>query len=114
MFSVVVQGSLVGPVARASGVPMTLTEPEPWHVSVRLRDEPRGLRRYVVAPGSAAAGVSIRDLPLGRRPWISLVLRDGAARQPRGSMTLEAGDEVLLLGAGDEIQPLFEGDEDRA
>jgi cell volume regulation protein A len=114
MFSVVVQGTLVGPVARASGVPMTLTEPEPWHVSVRLRDEPRGLRRYVVAPGSAAAGVSIRDLPLGRRPWISLVLRDGAARQPRGSMTLEAGDEVLLLGAGDEIQPLFEGDEDRA
>jgi cell volume regulation protein A len=113
MFSVVVQGSLVGPVARASGVPMTLTEPEPWHVSVRLRDEPRGLRRYVVAPGSAAAGVSIRDLPLGRRPWISLVLRDGSARQPRGSMTLEAGDEVLLLGAGDELQPLFEGGEDR-
>jgi potassium/hydrogen antiporter len=109
-----VQGSLVGPVAGATGVPMTLTEAEPWHVSVRLRNEPRGLRRYVVAPGSAAAGVSIRDLPLGRRPWISLVLRDGAAHQPRGSMMLEVGDEVVLLGAGDELGAVFEGDGNRA
>jgi cell volume regulation protein A len=112
MFSVVVQGSLVELVARLTGVPMSVTEQEPWHVSVRLRDEPQGVRRYVVAPDAAAAGTAIRDLPLGRRPWISLVLRDGAARQPRGSTTLEPGDEVLLLGAGDELQPLFEHPQD--
>jgi potassium/hydrogen antiporter len=109
MFSVVVQGSLVSAVARAAGVPMTQTGQEPWHVSVRLRDEPRGVRRYVVAAGAPADGVAIRDLALGRQPWISLLIRDGAARQPRGSTVLGAGDEVLLLGAGDDVRELFEG-----
>jgi NhaP-type Na+/H+ and K+/H+ antiporter len=109
MFSVVVQGSLVSTVARAAGVPMTETGQEPWHVSVRLRDEPRGVRRYVVAAGAPADGVAIRDLALGRQPWISLLIRDGAARQPRGSTVLSAGDEVLLLGAGEDVRELFEG-----
>jgi len=108
MFSVVVQGSLVSTVAGWAGVPMTQTDQEPWHVSVRLRDEPRGVRRYVVAAGAPADGVAIRDLPMGKRPWISLLIRDGAAHQPRGSTVLGEGDEVLLLGAGDELRPMFE------
>src|SRR5438067_10117178 len=37
-FSVVVQGSLVNTAARLAGVPMTQSDQEPWHVSVRLRD----------------------------------------------------------------------------
>jgi cell volume regulation protein A len=109
MFSVVVQGSLVSVAARLAGVPMTQSDKEPWHVSVRLRDEPRGVRRFLVAPGSAADGVAIRDLPMGRRPWISLLIRDGAAQQARGSTVLEPGDEVLLLGADDDLGELFEG-----
>ena len=87
---------------------MTQTDQEPWHVSVRLRDEPRGVRRYVVAAGAPADGVAIRDLPMGTRPWISLLIRDGAAHQPRGSTVLGEGDEVLLLGAADDLRPLFE------
>ena len=110
MFSVLVQGSLVPRVARLAGVPMTQTDQEPWHVSVRLRDEPRGVRRYLVAAGAPADGIAIRDLPMGRRPWISLLIRDGAAHQPRGATVLGEGDEVLLLGAGDELRPLFEGE----
>jgi cell volume regulation protein A len=108
MFSVVVQGSLVSPAARLAGVPMTQSDKEPWHVSVRLRDEPRGVRRFVVAPGAPADGAAIRDLPMGRKPWISLLIRDGAAHQARGSTVLEEGDEVLLLGAGDDVAGIFE------
>jgi Trk K+ transport system NAD-binding subunit len=67
------------------------------------------VRRFLVAPGSAADGVAIRDLPMGRRPWISLLIRDGAAQQARGSTVLEPGDEVLLLGADDDLGELFEG-----
>jgi NhaP-type Na+/H+ and K+/H+ antiporter len=89
---------------------MTETGQEPWHVSVRLRDEPRGVRRYVVASGAPAEGTAIRDLTMGRRPWISLLIRDGAARQPRGSTVLAEGDEVLLLGADDDLRGVFEGD----
>jgi NhaP-type Na+/H+ and K+/H+ antiporter len=114
IFSVVVQGSLVNTAARLAGVPMTQSDQEPWHVSVRLRDEPRGVRRFVVADGSPADGVAIRDLPIGRRPWISLLIREGAAHQPRGSTLLEPGDEVLLLGAGDDLQALFEGEPEPA
>ena len=114
MFSVVVQGSLVNTAARLAGVPMTQSDQEPWHVSVRLRDEPRGVRRFVVADGSPADRVAIRDLPIGRRPWISLLIREGAAHQPRGSTVLEPGDEVLLLGAGDDLQALFEGEPEPA
>ncbi len=109
MFSVVVQGSLVSVAARLAGVPMTQSDREPWHVSVGLRNEPRGVRRFVVVAGSAADGVAIRDLPMGRRPWISLLIRDGAAHQARGSTVLERGDEVLLLGADDGLAELFEG-----
>jgi potassium/hydrogen antiporter len=109
MFSVVVQGSLVGAAARAAGVPMTQSDKEPWHVSVRLSDEPQGVRRYVVRRGARADGAAIRDLPMGRRPWISLLIRNGAAQQARGSTVLEAGDEVLLLGADDALGEMFEG-----
>src|SRR5947209_106595 len=109
MFSVVVQGRQVSVSARLAGVPMTQSDREPWPVSVGLRDEPPGVRRVLVEAGSAADGVAIRDLPLGRHPWISLLIRDGAALQARGSTVLEAGDEVLLLGASDGLAGLFEG-----
>jgi Trk K+ transport system NAD-binding subunit len=41
--------------------------------------------------------------------WISLVIREGAARQARGSTVLQPGDEVLVLGAGRSAQAMFEG-----
>jgi cell volume regulation protein A len=64
MFSVVVQGSLVGQAARLAGVPMTQSDQEPWHVSVRLRDEPHGVRRFIVAPGAQAT-----ELPSATCRW---------------------------------------------
>jgi cell volume regulation protein A len=110
--SVLVQGSTIAWVAQRAGVPMRFVEPEPWDVSIRLRNEPRDLRRYVVTEDARAVGQSIRDLPLGERAWISLVVRDGEARQARGSHVLEPGDELLVLADARSfaaLRRLFEG-----
>jgi cell volume regulation protein A len=113
-FSVVVQGTSIPWVAARLGIPMRIVEPEPWDVSVRLRHEPRGVRRYVVRSGSRADGLSIRDLPLGEHTWVSLIVRDGEARQARGGHVFQPDDEVLLLSEAhdaDALRRLFEGRE---
>jgi cell volume regulation protein A len=110
MFSVVVQGSLVPTVAGRLGLEMRQIHQEPWDLSVRLRDEPQEVGRYVVAAGSPADGVALRDLVLGERAWISLIMRDGAAHQARGDSVLRAGDEVLVLGTSARAQAVFEGE----
>jgi potassium/hydrogen antiporter len=97
LFSVIVQGGLVPAVAHRLGVPMRLIEPEPWALGVRLRDEPRGIRRFVVMAGSAADGCSIDDLPVSEDVWVSLVTRGGQLLPVRGDAVLRAGDEVMAL-----------------
>jgi potassium/hydrogen antiporter len=96
-FSVIVQGTTIPFAASRLQIPMRVVEPEPWDLSIRLRREPQGVQRYVVAPGSRAAGETLRDLPLGDHAWVSLVVRGDEPRQARGSHVFEAGDEVLLL-----------------
>jgi potassium/hydrogen antiporter len=103
-FSVVVQGGLVPSVARRAGVPMRILEPEPWSLNVRLREEPTGLREVVVAAGSLADGMAVRDLDLGEHMWISLVNRSGELLPVNGATVLHAGDEVLLLVDPDSAQ----------
>jgi cell volume regulation protein A len=110
-FSVLVQGSLIPYVARRLGVPMRTVEPEPWDVSIRLR-EPGNVQHYVVGPESRVVGSAIRDLPLGERAWISFVVQDGEARQARGSHVLRVGDDVHVIGEPEDaavLQRLFEG-----
>jgi cell volume regulation protein A len=96
-FSVIVQGTTIPFVAARLRIPMRLVHPEPWDLSIRLRTEPKGVQRYVVARGSRAAGEAIRDLPLGDHAWVSLIVRNDEPRQARGSHVFEPGDEVLLL-----------------
>jgi potassium/hydrogen antiporter len=111
--SVLVQGSTIPWVAHRLGVPMRIVEPEPWDVSIRLR-EPGEIQRYTVGPRSRVLGSAIRDLPLGERAWVSFVVQDGTARQARGSHVFRAGDEVHVLGDPDDervLQRLFEGPE---
>jgi cell volume regulation protein A len=98
--SVAVHGLSFHPLARLAGVPFRHVEDLPWTVSVGLRDEPENVRRVTVAPGSRADGVRIRDLPIGDHSWISLIVRDSQAIQPRGSVRLEPGDELLVLAGG--------------
>ena len=60
--------------------------------------------RVIVAPNAIAAGRRIRELPIGEHTWVSLVVRAGRSEQPRGSLRLEPGDEVVLLSdSGDEV-----------
>ncbi len=97
--SVVVQGSLVPTVARLLGVPMRDVEPEPWSLGVRLRDEPNGVHRLTVAPGSAADGTRIADLSvLPEGAWVSFVVRAGRLVPVSAETLLEARDEALVLG----------------
>jgi cell volume regulation protein A len=97
LLSVFVQGGLVPTLARLLNVPMRVSEPEPWALGMRFRDEPEGLRRYVVAPGSPADGCAVQDLDVGESFWISMISRNGRLVHVRGDTTLQAGDEVLAL-----------------
>jgi cell volume regulation protein A len=105
-FSVIVQGSTIPFVAARLGVPMRLVEPEPWDVSIRLRNEPRDVRRFLVVRRSRAAGERIADLPLGENAWISLVIRDGTAQRPRGDFVVEGDDELLVLADAEDVPSL--------
>src|ERR671922_201243 len=96
-FSVIVQGTTIPLVASRLRIPMRLLHPEPWDLSIRLRAEPKGIQRYVVARGSRAAGEAIRDLPLGDHAWVTLVVRDDMPRQARGSHVFAPGDEVVVI-----------------
>jgi potassium/hydrogen antiporter len=96
-FSVLVQGTTIPLAAGRLRIPMRIVEPEPWDLSIRLRREPQGVQRFVVARGARAAGERLRELPLGDHAWVSLIVRGDEPRQARGSHVFEPGDEVLLL-----------------
>jgi cell volume regulation protein A len=105
-FSVIVQGSSIPFVAKWLEVPMRFVEPEPWDVSIRLRNEPRDVRRFLVARGSRAVGARIRNLPLSENTWISLIIRDGTAQRPRGAFVIEPEDELLVLADSEDVPAL--------
>jgi potassium/hydrogen antiporter len=102
--SVLVQGLALEPLASLLRVPMTTRRrPRGFALRIPLRHEPEGVLRLTVAPGATAAGRRIRDLPIGEDTWVALVVRAGRTEQPRGSLVLEPGDEVVLLSdPGDE------------
>ena len=104
--SVLIQGVTVGRVARWLAVPLRHVEPEPWALSIRLTERPRGVVRCIVHPRSRIVGSAIRDVPIGRGAWISMVIRDGVVIQPRGSTVMQPGDEVLLLSESDDAGAL--------
>jgi potassium/hydrogen antiporter len=106
LVSVVGQGTLVPFVAGALDIPMRERPALPWELSIRLREEPQGPYELEVGAGSRAEGRAIRDLPLGEHAWVTLVVRDGAATRPGGSLELRAGDRILLLAQREDLEPL--------
>jgi potassium/hydrogen antiporter len=105
-FSVTVQGGLVPTLAHRLGIPLRTVEPEPWSLGVRFSEEPEGLHRYHVVAGSAADGSAVSDLPFGEDVWVSLIIRDGNLVTAAADMTLQAGDDVLVLAEPDEAPAL--------
>ncbi|WP_082945683.1 cation:proton antiporter [Mycobacterium sp. E2733] len=98
IFSVLVQGSSVPGVAKLLELPMRTVETRPWEIGVRLADEPEGVHRFSVAPGSAAEGCTVEGLSdrVGDI-WVSIVVRTTGLVPVRGDTELEAGDEVVVL-----------------
>jgi cell volume regulation protein A len=89
---------------------MRIIEQEPWSLGVRLRHEPQGMHRFVVAPTAPARGRTVDELDLGEDVWISMLLRNGSLVPVRGDTVLESGDEVLTLTdpvQGSDVSPLF-------
>jgi cell volume regulation protein A len=113
VFSVVVQGSLTPAAARLLRVPMRVIEPEPWALGVRLRDEPGGVHRFTIKPGSPADGRTIDDLAdLPGDAWVSFIVRDGQLVPIQGDTRLQAADDVLVLAPPDlreKLTTTFEG-----
>jgi potassium/hydrogen antiporter len=105
-FSVTVQGGLVPTLAHRLGIPLRTVEPEPWSLGVRFSEEPEGLHRYHVVAGSAADGSAVSDLPFGEDVWVSLIIRDGNLVTAAADMTLQAGDDVLVLAEPGEAPAL--------
>lgn len=97
LVSVIGQGRLVPLAARILHIPMHARPSLPWQLTVGLTEEPQGAHEFTVTPGSPAESHEIRDLPFGEHAWVTLVVRDGTAIQPSGSLLLCAGDRVLML-----------------
>lgn len=97
-FSVLVQGSSVPTLARLLHLPMRTTDPEPWVVGVRLREEPQGVHRLTVATGSTADGTTVEGLTdhIGDI-WVSIVVRASGLIPVRADTELHAGDDVVIL-----------------
>jgi cell volume regulation protein A len=102
VFSVVLQGSLTPAAARLLHVPMRAVEPKPWALGVRLRDEPSGVHRLTIKPGSPADGRTIDELAdLPGDAWISFIVRGGQLVPITGDTKLQAADDVLVLAPPD-------------
>jgi len=101
LFSVIVQGSSVPYVARR------------LHVQFRRIDH--GLAEiveFVVSDRAFAHGRRIRELPLGERAWIGVLIRDGRPQRIDGSVALESGDRVHVYSQPDDaaaLRRLFQG-----
>jgi cell volume regulation protein A len=97
LVSVIGQGTLVPFAAAALNIRMRERPSLPWQLSVGLTEEPEAAFELAVAEGSPAEGHLIKELPLGEHSWITLVVRDGAAIRPSGSLRLRAQDRLLVF-----------------
>lgn len=73
---------------------------------LKLRKGEYSLVEEKVHPSSAVAGQAIRELAFPAESVIAAVIRGGKLLVPRGSLVLEAGDEVLAVVHAREIPKL--------
>src|ERR671914_459277 len=91
----------VKPAVSATDLILRLIEHEvPKYGLVHLLDLPQERLEIIeleVAEGSAADGVSVKNLGLPDGSLVISILRDGGGFVPNGDSVVQAGDEVLLV-----------------
>lgn len=96
LLSAVIQGPVIGPLARRLGLagePRTLYE-------APLEVGPVGgadVLEYTVRAGDGADGRRVRELGLPRSALLAVVVRGTQAIPPRGSTQVQAGDRLYVL-----------------
>ena len=69
---------------------------------------------FVVGEEAFADGRPLRELPLGERAWVGVLIRDGLPQPIAGSTVLQAGDRVRVYCQPEDVPALrriFEGSE---
>src|ERR671920_722517 len=91
----------IKPAISATDLILRLIEHEvPKYGLVHLLDLPQERLEIIeleVAPGSPAAGASVKDLGLPDGSLVISILRDGGGFVPTGDSVVQASDEVLLV-----------------
>jgi cell volume regulation protein A len=101
LFSVIVQGASVPIVADRLRVPFR-----------RIDHDLAEVLEFVVRDDAYASGRRIRELPLGERAWVGVLVRDGRPRTIAGSVVLEPGDRVHVYCQPEDaaaLQRIFAG-----
>ncbi len=101
LFSVIVQGSSVPYVARRLRIPFR-----------RIDHDLAEVREFVVGERSFAKGRRIRDLPLGERAWLGVLIRDGRPHSVDDDVALTGGDRVHVYAQpedGAALERIFTG-----
>jgi cell volume regulation protein A len=83
LFSVVVQGASVPHVADRLRIPFR-----------RVDHDLAEVLEFIVHDGAFATGKRLRELPLGERAWIGVLIRNERPHTVSGDVVLEPGDRV--------------------
>jgi cell volume regulation protein A len=101
VFSVVVQGVSLTFVADRLRIPFR-----------RVDHDLAEVLEYVIGETAFASGRRIRDLPLGERAWVGVLIRDGRPQRVEGSIVLVPGDRVHVYAQPEDaaaLQRIFTG-----
>lgn len=75
-------------------------------VLLKLRRGEYSLVEEKLVTNSRFLHVALKDLPLPARCVIAAVIRQGKVQAPRGNMTFEVGDEVLVVVSNESLSDL--------
>jgi potassium/hydrogen antiporter len=101
VFSVVVQGTSLPYVAQRLRIPFR-----------RIDYDVAEVLEFVVGEAAFASGLRIRELPLGERAWVGVLIRDGRLQPIEGNVTLAPGDRVHVYAQPEDaaaLRRIFEG-----
>jgi cell volume regulation protein A len=96
--STLIQGYTFEPLAERLGLTTSAPAlPQPLLETGVIQELGGDVFAWRVEPGDAAIGHMVKELGLPRESLVNLIVREGEALLPRGSTTIEAGDELHLL-----------------